>query len=45
MFWCFSHKTYVILAPQLGMEPVLPVLESEVLMTGPLGKSLKGNFL
>ena len=39
LFWFFGHKAYWILAPQAGIEPTLPALESEVLTTGPLGKS------
>ena len=39
MFWCFGHEAHGILIPQPGMEPTSPALESEVLTTGPPGKS------
>ena len=39
MFWFFDHKACGILAPQPGIEPTSPVLESEVLTTGSPGKS------
>ena len=38
LFWFFGCKVCGILAPQLGIEPSLLVLEGEVLATGPLGK-------
>ena len=40
MFWCFGPGACGILAPHPGIEPTPPVLEGEVLTTGPLGKSL-----
>ena len=33
MFWFFGHKAGGILAPQPGIEPTPPALESEVLTT------------
>ena len=39
MFWFFGHKAYGISTPQPGIEPAPPALESEVLTTGPPGKS------
>ena len=39
MFWFFGHEARGILIPQWGMEPTSPALESEVLTTGPPGKS------
>ena len=39
MFWIFGHETRGILAPQPGIEPARPALESEVLTTGLPGKS------
>lgn len=43
MFCGFCCKTCVILTPQQGIRPTLPVLESQVLTTGP-GKSLGYHF-
>ena len=40
MFWFFDSKACGILVPQSGMEPAPRALESEVLATGPPGKSL-----
>ena len=39
MFWFFGCEACGILAPWPGIEPALPVLEGEVLTTGPPGKS------
>ena len=39
MLWCFGLKACKILGPQPGMESAPPVLEGEVLTTGPPGKS------
>ena len=39
MFCVFGHEACGILVTQPGMEPVLPVLEGEVLTTGLPGKS------
>ena len=39
MFYFFGYKACGILAPWPGIELVPPVLESEVLTTGPPGKS------
>ena len=39
MFWFFGHEACGILAPRAGIKPVRPALESEVLTTGPPGKS------
>ena len=39
-FWGFDHKACGILAPWLGIEPTLPILEGEVLITGLPGRSL-----
>ena len=36
----FGHEACEILAPQPGIEPVLPAMEGKVLTTGPPGKSL-----
>ena len=38
-FWFSGHEACGILAPQPGIEPAPPVLEGEVLTTGPSGKS------
>ena len=40
MFWFFGCKECGILAPQPGIEPTPSALESQVLTTGPPGKSL-----
>ena len=40
MFWFCGWKASEILAPQQGIEPAPPVLESKVLTTGLPGKSL-----
>ena len=39
MFSFFSHWAYGTLASQLGIEPLLPALEGEVLITGAPRKS------
>ena len=39
VFWCFGQEACGVLASWPGIEPALPVLESEVLTTGPPGKS------
>ena len=44
MFWFFGHEACGILVPRPGIEPTPPALESEVLTTGPPGKS-RGYFL
>ena len=44
-FQFFYHEACGILVPQPGIKPTLPVLEGEVLTTGPPGKSLKGTFV
>ena len=41
MFWFFGHEVCPILAPQPGIDPALPALDSEILMTGLWGKSPK----
>ena len=43
-FFLPHHTTSGILAPQPGIEPLSPVLEGRVLITGLLGKSLFMNF-
>ena len=40
MFWAFGPEACWILAPQRRIEPIPPAVESEVLTTGPSGKSL-----
>ena len=40
----FGHNACEILAPQPGIEPTSPVMEGEVLTTGPPGKSLSLGF-
>ena len=40
MFQFFGHKACGILAPSPGIEPTSPALKSEVLTSGPPGKSL-----
>ena len=40
MFQFFGHKACGILAPPPGIEPTSPALKSEVLTSGPPGKSL-----
>ena len=45
MFWFFGSETYGILAPQPGIKPARVALESQVLSTGPPGKSFCGLFL
>ena len=40
MFWVFGHEACGILAPWPGIEPASPVLEDEILITGPAEKSL-----
>ena len=45
MFSFFGHKARGILAPQPRTEPAPPALESEVLTTGPPGKSQRFGFL
>ena len=42
--WFFGRKACETLAPQPGIEPAPPVLEGEVLTTGPPGKSLNLSF-
>ena len=44
MFSFFGHKARGILAPQPRIEPAPPALESEVLTTGPPGKSQRLGF-
>ena len=44
VFWVLGHKAYGILAPQPGIELILPALGSKVLTTGPPGKSLHVYF-
>ena len=39
MFWCFGYKTCTWL-PDQGSNPIPPVLEGEVLNSGPPGKLL-----
>ena len=39
--WFFGLESCGILAPQTGIEPAAPALESEVLITGLPGKSLE----
>ena len=41
MFWFLDHEACGILAPQPGLEPAPPALESRFLTTGPPGKSLE----
>ena len=41
MLWFFGHKACEILVPHQGSNLYPPALESEVLITGPLGKSLR----
>ena len=41
MFWFFGHEVCQILAPQPGIEPALPALDSEISTTGLRGKSQK----
>ena len=41
MFWFFGLEACGILAPQPGIKPTPPVLEEEVLTTGPSAKSLR----
>ena len=45
MFWFFGHEACGILAPQPGIEPAPPALESEILTTGPPGKSPERTLL
>ena len=40
VFWFFGPEACGILAPRPGIEPATPVLEGEVLTTGPPEKSL-----
>ena len=40
MFWIFGQEACGILVPWPGIRPTPPALESEVLTTGPPGKSL-----
>ena len=40
MFWIFGHEAGGILAPPLGIEPMPPALEGELLITGPQRKCL-----
>ena len=45
MFFGFpGPEAYGMLAPQLGIEPALPVLEAEILTTGLPGKSQDSLF-
>ena len=44
MFWVFGQKACRILVPWPGIELAPPVLEGEVLTTGPLGKFLPFHF-
>ena len=44
-FGFFGSETYGILAPQPGIKPAPVALESQVLSTGPPGKSFCGLFL
>ena len=39
MFWFLDHEACGILAPQPGLEPAPPALESRFLTTGLSGKS------
>ena len=39
MFWFFGREACGVSAPRPGIEPTPPVLEGEVLTTGPPGKS------
>ena len=39
MFWFFGREACGILAAWPGIKPILPVLEDEVLTTGPPGKA------
>ena len=39
MVWLFVCKAHGILPPQSGIKTILPALKSEVLSTGPPGKS------
>ena len=41
MFLCFGLKARKILGLQPGMESAPPVLEGDILTTGPPGKSLE----
>ena len=43
MFW-FYLKACGVLAPWLGIKPVLPALEDETLISGPPGKSPSDSF-
>ena len=43
VFWFFGHKACGISAPQAGIEPALPALESKVLALGHQG-SLEALF-
>ena len=43
-FWFFGCTACEILAPRLEIEPAPPVLEGEVLTTGPPGKSIAHMF-
>ena len=45
MFWFFGHEQHEILAPQPGLKRAPPVLEGEVLTTGPPEKPLSLSFL
>ena len=45
MFWFFGCEAYGILAPRPGIEPSPPVLEGEVLTTGPPGKSQRPPYI
>ena len=40
MLWFFGHEECGIFIPQPGIEPASPVLDGEVLTTGPPGKPL-----
>ena len=44
MFWFFGCEACGILAPQPGIEPAPPALESKVLTTGRPGKSRHSGF-
>ena len=44
MSWCFGHEACGILAPQPGLKPSTPALESKVVISGPPEKSLDSYF-
>ena len=43
MLWYFGHKACGISIPQAEIKPSSPALVDDILITGPLGKSLKVN--